>query len=45
MEREKKPRTRVRKLIGRIDWWVATKMLVILLLGLSILAWVIHRFL
>jgi len=35
----------MRKLMGRIDWWVATKMLVILLLGLGILAWVIRRFL
>ena len=38
-------RTRVRELMGKIDWWVATKMLVILLLGLGILAWVIRWFL
>jgi len=31
--------------IGKIDWWVATKMLVILLIGLGILVWVIRRFL
>lgn len=38
-------RTPVRELMGKIDWWVATKMLVILLLGLGILAWVIRWFL
>jgi len=31
--------------MGKIDWWVATKMLVILLLGLGILAWAIRWFL
>jgi hypothetical protein len=31
--------------MGKIDWWVDTKMLVILLLGLGILAWVIRWFL
>ena len=32
----------VRELISMIDWWVATKMLVIFLLALGILVWVIR---
>jgi hypothetical protein len=31
--------------VGKIDWWVATKMLVALLVGVGVLVWVIRRFL
>lgn len=35
----------MREFIGKVDWWVATKMVVMLLLGLGILVWAIRWFL
>ena len=43
-QRRKGPWAQVRRFIGMINWWVATKMLVIVLLAVGILVWVIRRF-
>ncbi len=41
----KELRAGVRAFFHAIDWWVATKMLVILMLGLGVIVWVIRWFL
>lgn len=43
-QRPKGPWARVRRFIGMINWWVAAKMLVILLLVIGVLTWVLRRF-
>ena len=41
----KGPRGKIQAFIDAIDWWVATKMLMIIFLGIGLLAWVIYSFL